>query len=132
MAIEAADILDEACEEESFLKALVLQQPQLLHLGEKGAAIQTRYFSVKRGFALMSRLGYLEAVQERWSKVGKGVAICGFYGQVQKTHCPYFCVCVCNGCIKGSRYCSIIFLTAKIIFFVSLSTSCMSTLWKRN
>lgn len=69
VAIEAADILDEACEEESFLKALVLQQPQLLHLGEKGAAIQTRFFSVKRGFALMSRLGYLEKVQEKWSEV---------------------------------------------------------------
>lgn len=69
VAIEAADILDEACEEDSFLKALVLQQPQLLHLGEKGASIQTRFFSVKRGFALMSRLGYLDRLQESWSKV---------------------------------------------------------------
>lgn len=69
VAIEALDILDEACEEESFLKALVLQEPQLLHLGEKGAALQTRFFSVKRGFALMSRLGYLESMQEKWSKV---------------------------------------------------------------
>lgn len=69
VAIEAVDILDEACETESFLKALVLQQPQLLHLGEKGAAIQTRFFSVKRGFALMSRLGYLDTVQESWKKV---------------------------------------------------------------
>ncbi len=69
VAIEAADILDEACEEESFLKALVLQQPQLLHLGEKGASIQTRFFSVQRGFTLMARLGYLDSLQERWSKV---------------------------------------------------------------
>jgi hypothetical protein len=69
VAIEAADILDEACEEESFLKALVLQQPQLQHLGEKGASIQTRFFSVKRGFTLLSRLGYLEELQRKWRKV---------------------------------------------------------------
>ena len=69
VAIEAADILDEACDEESFLKALVLQQPQLLHLGEKGASIQTRFFSVKRGFALMARLGYLDWLQQKWKEV---------------------------------------------------------------
>ncbi len=70
MAIEALDILDEACEGDNFLKALVLLQPQLLHLGEKGAALLTRFFSVRRGFTLMSRLGYLEAMLEKWDKVG--------------------------------------------------------------
>ena len=71
VAIEALDILDEACEEDSFLKALVLQQPQLLHLGEKGAALLTRFFSVRRGFTLMSQLGYLDVVLEKWNKVGR-------------------------------------------------------------
>ncbi len=70
VAIEALDILDEACEGATFLKALVLLQPQLLHLGEKGAALLTRFFSVRRGFTLMSRLGYLEAMLEKWDKVG--------------------------------------------------------------
>ena len=67
--MEAVDILDEGCEEENFLEALVLQQPQLLHLGEKGAALFTRFFSVKRGFTLMSRLGYLEKMLKSWFQV---------------------------------------------------------------
>ncbi len=67
--MEAVDILDEACEEETFLEALVLEQPQLLHLGEKGAALLTRFFSVKRGFTLMSRLGYLQLTLNNWFTV---------------------------------------------------------------
>lgn len=69
VAMEAVDILDEACEEENFLEALVLEQPQLLHLGQKGAALLTRFFSVKRGFTLMSRLGYLQLTLDRWITV---------------------------------------------------------------
>lgn len=69
VAMEAVDILDEACEEETFLEALVLEQPQLLHLGEKGAALLTRFFSVKRGFTLMSRLGYLQLTLNNWFTV---------------------------------------------------------------
>ncbi len=69
--MEAVDILDEACEEENFLEALVLEQPQLLHLGQKGAALLTRFFSVKRGFNLMSRLGYLQLTLGKWITVRK-------------------------------------------------------------
>ena len=94
---EAIDILDEACEEEvgvvlwscdghvtrddlhfkycplsllqSFLEALVLQQPALLHLSERGVSLLTRFFSVKRGFSLLSRLGHLKTELEAWLKV---------------------------------------------------------------
>ena len=69
IGLEAVDILDEACQEESFLETLVLQQPQLVHLGEKGAALLTKFFSVKRGYSLMSRLGYIDRAINMWFKV---------------------------------------------------------------
>lgn len=75
VAMEAVDILDEGCEEENFLESLVLQQPQLLHLGEKGAALFTRFFSIKRGYTLMLRLGYLEKVLASWFKVSSCLTI---------------------------------------------------------
>ena len=69
IGLEAVDILDEACQEESFLEALVLQQPHLTHLGEKGASLLTKFFSVKRGYSLMSRLGYIDRAVNMWFKV---------------------------------------------------------------
>lgn len=73
VGLEAVDILDEACQEESFLETLVLQQPHLMHLGEKGAALLTRFFSVKRGYSLMSRLGYIDRAISMWFKVRRNV-----------------------------------------------------------
>ena len=69
IGLEAVDILDEACQEESFLEALVLQQPHLVHLGEKGASLLTKFFSVKRGYSLMSRLGYIDRAVNMWFEV---------------------------------------------------------------
>ncbi|KAL5486702.1 hypothetical protein EMCRGX_G019218 [Ephydatia muelleri] len=66
VAMEAIDILDEACDQESFLEALVLQHPALLHLGERGVSLFTRFIAVKRGFTRISALGYLEPLLERW------------------------------------------------------------------
>ena len=54
---------------QSFLEALVLQQPALLHLSERGVSLLTRFFSVKRGFSLLSRLGHLKTELEAWLKV---------------------------------------------------------------
>lgn len=66
VAMEAIDILDEACDQESFLEALVLQHPALLHLGERGVSLFTRFIAVKRGFARISALGYLEPLLKKW------------------------------------------------------------------
>ncbi|CAI8054557.1 Rapamycin-insensitive companion of mTOR [Geodia barretti] len=66
VALEAVEILDEACEEENFLEALLLQQPALLHLGEKGAAVFTRFISIRRGFTLLQKLMLFESLMEKW------------------------------------------------------------------
>ena len=77
--MEAVDILDEACQEESFLEAVVLQQPHLAHLGEKGASLLTRFFSVKRGYSLMSRLGYIDRAINMWFKVKHSTSSLSFF-----------------------------------------------------
>ena len=84
IGLEAVDILDEACQEESFLETLVLQQPQLVHLGEKGAALLTKFFSVKRGYTLMSRLGYIDRAINMWFKVSY-----------------QYCACLLNACFTS-------------------------------
>lgn len=39
----ALDILDEACEDDANLHSLVHMRPPLLHMGDKGALLLTRY-----------------------------------------------------------------------------------------
>ena len=89
IGLEAVDILDEACQEESFLEAVVLQQPQLPHLGEKGASLLTRFFSVKRGYSLMSRLGYIDRAIEMWFKVSVCVRWCVKWKETIHLHCKF-------------------------------------------
>ncbi|XP_065904435.1 rapamycin-insensitive companion of mTOR-like isoform X3 [Dysidea avara] len=66
VAMKAVDILDEACEEESCLIALIIHRPALLHLAEKGVSLLTRFISTSRGFTLMKELGYLDSELLRW------------------------------------------------------------------
>ena len=54
---------------QSFLEALVLQHPALLHLSERGVSLLTRFISVKRGYSLLSRLGHLKTELDAWLKV---------------------------------------------------------------
>ena len=54
---------------QSFLDVLVLQQPALLHLSEKGVSLFTRFVSVKRGYTMLSELGHLKNELEAWMKV---------------------------------------------------------------
>jgi rapamycin-insensitive companion of mTOR len=66
IATEALDILDEACEEESYLISLIQFNPALLHLSKRGVAFFTRFFSTRKGLSRMKQLGYLETELSRW------------------------------------------------------------------
>ncbi|KAK3755311.1 hypothetical protein QZH41_014619, partial [Actinostola sp. cb2023] len=77
VATEAADVLDEACEDEANLQYLVQLRPVLLHLGDKGIRLMTRYshsyacfwfVSVERGFSYLASLGYLEVLLHQWQE----------------------------------------------------------------
>ncbi len=54
---------------QSFLDVLVLQQPALLHLSEKGVSLFTRFVSVKRGYTMLSDLGHLKDELNAWVEV---------------------------------------------------------------
>ncbi|XP_048583211.1 rapamycin-insensitive companion of mTOR isoform X2 [Nematostella vectensis] len=66
VANEAADVLDEACEDEANLQYLVQLRPVLLHLGERGIRLMTRFVAVERGFTYLQSLGYLHVLLEQW------------------------------------------------------------------
>ncbi|XP_019620520.1 PREDICTED: rapamycin-insensitive companion of mTOR-like [Branchiostoma belcheri] len=68
VAMEAIDILDEACEEEANLHALVDMRPSLLHLGDKGAMLLIRFLSISKGFTFLSEVNYTANVLDKWYK----------------------------------------------------------------
>ncbi|KAI8509714.1 hypothetical protein Bbelb_121420 [Branchiostoma belcheri] len=61
VAMEAIDILDEACEEEANLHALVDMRPSLLHLGDRGPCCSS-------GFTFLSEVNYTANVLDKWYK----------------------------------------------------------------
>ncbi|XP_068727211.1 rapamycin-insensitive companion of mTOR-like isoform X1 [Montipora capricornis] len=66
VAMEAADVLDEACEDEANLQYLIELSPVLLHLGEKGLRLLTRFLSVETGLKYLSFRGYLTTLMDQW------------------------------------------------------------------
>ncbi|XP_074611135.1 rapamycin-insensitive companion of mTOR-like isoform X3 [Acropora palmata] len=66
VAMQAADVLDEACEDEANLQYLVELSPVLLHLGEKGLRLLTRFLSVESGLRYLTFRGYLTTLMDQW------------------------------------------------------------------
>ncbi|KAM7393403.1 hypothetical protein PAMA_008183 [Pampus argenteus] len=65
---EALDILDEACEDEANLHALIEMKPALTHLGDKGVLLLLRFLSIPKGFSYLSNRGYITKQMEKWQK----------------------------------------------------------------
>ncbi|XP_002741655.1 rapamycin-insensitive companion of mTOR-like [Saccoglossus kowalevskii] len=68
IAIEAIDILDEACEVEANLHALVQMRPSLLHMGDKGVLLLIRFLSIPKGFKCLSDVNFVTHELEKWKK----------------------------------------------------------------
>ncbi|XP_078353189.1 rapamycin-insensitive companion of mTOR-like isoform X2 [Oculina patagonica] len=66
VAMEAADVIDEACEDEANLQYLVELSPVILHLGEAGLRLLTRFLSVETGLKFLSYRGYLPVLMDQW------------------------------------------------------------------
>ncbi|XP_041475993.1 rapamycin-insensitive companion of mTOR-like isoform X2 [Lytechinus variegatus] len=62
----AVDILDEACEDDANLHSLVHMRPPLLHMGDKGALLLTRFISTTKGFKYLHDVNYVSHELERW------------------------------------------------------------------
>ncbi|XP_065198170.1 rapamycin-insensitive companion of mTOR-like [Sycon ciliatum] len=63
---EALDVLDEACEDEACLHTLVTLQPSLLHLGQPGRALFSRYVTINSGLKLLKSLNFIDEELGRW------------------------------------------------------------------
>ncbi|XP_030844625.1 rapamycin-insensitive companion of mTOR-like isoform X2 [Strongylocentrotus purpuratus] len=62
----ALDILDEACEDDANLHSLVHMRPPLLHMGDKGALLLTRFISTTKGFKYLHDVNYVSHELDRW------------------------------------------------------------------
>eukprot|EP00111_Clytia_hemisphaerica_P003838 TCONS_00011021-protein len=62
----AIEILEEACEDDANLQWLIEVRPILLHLGEKGIRLLSRYVSVTKGFTYLKEMDYLNPLVQSW------------------------------------------------------------------
>ncbi|XP_077980982.1 rapamycin-insensitive companion of mTOR-like [Glandiceps talaboti] len=68
VAMEAIDIIDEACEVEANLHALVQMRPSLLHMGDKGVLLLIRFLSIPKGFKCLADVNFVTRELEKWKK----------------------------------------------------------------
>ncbi|KAH9523714.1 hypothetical protein Btru_040714 [Bulinus truncatus] len=68
IAMSAVNILDEACDNEDFLKSVIKLRPSLLHLGEKGVMLLTRFVSTVQGFRSLNDANFIASQLEQWHK----------------------------------------------------------------
>uniref|UniRef100_A0A2C9LNG1 Rapamycin-insensitive companion of mTOR n=1 Tax=Biomphalaria glabrata TaxID=6526 RepID=A0A2C9LNG1_BIOGL len=68
IAMSAVNILDEACDNEEYLKSVIKLRPSLLHLGEKGIMLLTRFVSNVQGFRSLNDANFISSQLEQWHK----------------------------------------------------------------
>ncbi|RUS88775.1 hypothetical protein EGW08_003492, partial [Elysia chlorotica] len=68
VAMSALHILDEACDNEDYLKSLIKLRPSLLHLGEKGVLLLSRFVSSVQGFRSLNDANFISSQLEKWQK----------------------------------------------------------------
>ncbi|PIK56268.1 putative rapamycin-insensitive companion of mTOR [Apostichopus japonicus] len=66
VSTEALAVLDEACEDEINLHSLVQIRPSLLHLGDHGALLLTRFLSTPKGFRYLSEVNFVQNELDKW------------------------------------------------------------------
>ncbi|NP_001267775.1 RPTOR independent companion of MTOR, complex 2 [Aplysia californica] len=66
VAMSALNILDEASDNEESLKNLIKLRPSLLHLGEKGVMLLSRFVSTVQGFRALNDANFISSQLEKW------------------------------------------------------------------
>ncbi|XP_071953101.1 rapamycin-insensitive companion of mTOR-like isoform X2 [Antedon mediterranea] len=66
IALESVDIIDEACEDEANLHSLVQIRPTVLHMGDRGAILLTRFLSTTTGFRYLSEVNFVNHELQKW------------------------------------------------------------------
>ncbi|XP_013398176.1 rapamycin-insensitive companion of mTOR isoform X2 [Lingula anatina] len=68
VALEALSVLDEACEDEVNLLALIKMRPSFLHMGEKGSLLLARFLSQPSGLKFLIDANFLDHELQKWHK----------------------------------------------------------------
>ncbi|KAI1280892.1 Rapamycin-insensitive companion of mTOR [Halotydeus destructor] len=63
----AADILNEACDNQTYLEALIKLRPSFLHLGDTGILFMARFASCRIGFEYLKNSSIIDQQFELWS-----------------------------------------------------------------
>lgn len=69
VSLAASAILDEACDVNENLEALIALRPALLCLGDRGLLLQIRFLSVPSGFKYLLEANVLESELSKWDEV---------------------------------------------------------------
>ncbi|XP_038056476.1 rapamycin-insensitive companion of mTOR-like isoform X1 [Patiria miniata] len=69
VASEAVEIIEEACEDDTNLHSLVQIRPSLLHMGDRGVLLLTRFLSTPKGFKYLSEVNFVTHELEKWRSV---------------------------------------------------------------
>nr|XP_027221348.1 rapamycin-insensitive companion of mTOR-like isoform X1 [Penaeus vannamei] len=67
VAHAALDVLDEACDNEEYLEAVLCAPPSVLHLGDKGQLLMAKLVSSPRGFRAYQEANFINTLLDKWA-----------------------------------------------------------------
>nr|UYO77161.1 rapamycin insensitive companion of mTOR [Penaeus japonicus] len=67
VAHAALDVLDEACDNEEYLEAVLCAPPSVLHLGDKGQLLMAKLVSSPRGFRAYQEANFIHTLLDKWA-----------------------------------------------------------------
>ncbi|XP_071552296.1 rapamycin-insensitive companion of mTOR isoform X2 [Panulirus ornatus] len=67
VSLAALDVLEEACDNEEYLDAILCAPPSVLHLGDRGQLLMARLVSSPRGFRAYHEANFISTLLDKWS-----------------------------------------------------------------
>ncbi|KAG7156669.1 rapamycin-insensitive companion of mTOR-like [Homarus americanus] len=67
VSLAALDVLEEACDNEEYLEAILCAPPSVLHLGDRGQLLMAKLVSSPRGFRAYRDANFINTLLQKWS-----------------------------------------------------------------
>nr|XP_053655508.1 LOW QUALITY PROTEIN: rapamycin-insensitive companion of mTOR-like [Cherax quadricarinatus] len=67
VSLAALDVLEEACDNEEYLDAILSAPPSVLHLGDRGQLLMAKLISSPRGFRAYHEANFSNTLLDKWS-----------------------------------------------------------------
>ncbi|XP_069163639.1 rapamycin-insensitive companion of mTOR-like isoform X1 [Procambarus clarkii] len=67
VSLAALDVLEEACDNEDYLEAILCAPPSVLHLGDRGQLLMAKLVSSPRGFRAYHEANFSNTLLDKWS-----------------------------------------------------------------